>query len=246
MRKTPPPLHRSLSDSLRASIESGEYAIGSLLPPESDLSEQYGVSRHTVRQAMRSLADSGLISRRAGIGTTVVAKSVSARYTATLGSLAEFLQFTQTTRLEVLSTQRIKASKSQASKLKCRVNQPWVRLRTLRFPTSGEQRPLSYTDIYLLPEFEGILRYIRSGTQTIFSLIEEHGNVHITEVLQDIGACSIQAPIARLLQVRSGSPGLSVHRHYLGAGGKPLAISLNTYEEHLRVATRWRLHTESK
>ena len=235
------PLYQSLVDALRRAIESGEYPVGSLLPTEKELCERFGVSRHTVREASRRLADIGLIVRRAGLGTTVSARTASPRFTASLGSLTELLQFTQSTRLEILETERIKADAALADVLRCRLRQPWVRLRTLRYP-SGSSRPLSHTSIFLLPEFEGIERHVKAGTQTIFGLIEEHYSVRILEVLQDIGACAIEPAVAALLGVRSGSPGLSVHRHYLGVGSKPLAISLNTFAENrFRLSTRWRL-----
>ena len=67
------PRYMTLAETLRAGIAAGNPAVGELLPTEHALTEQYGVSRHTVREALRMLAEAGLIARRRGAGTVVVA-----------------------------------------------------------------------------------------------------------------------------------------------------------------------------
>jgi len=59
--------------ALRARITSGEWAVGSRIPPEPALSELLGVGRNTVREAVQSLVHSGLLVRRQGSGTYVLA-----------------------------------------------------------------------------------------------------------------------------------------------------------------------------
>lgn len=56
---------------LMTKIETGAYPPGALLPPEMELAEQYQVSRGTVREAMRKLAELRLIHRQPGKGTFV-------------------------------------------------------------------------------------------------------------------------------------------------------------------------------
>ncbi|QKW05756.1 FadR family transcriptional regulator [Streptomyces sp. NA04227] len=60
---------------LRQQISSGEWPVGSRIPTESELVEQLGVARNTVREAVRALAHNGLLSIRQGSGTYVVATS---------------------------------------------------------------------------------------------------------------------------------------------------------------------------
>jgi len=52
-------------------ITSGTWAVGTRIPPESDLVAQLNVSRNTVREALRSLVHTGMIEARAGDGTYV-------------------------------------------------------------------------------------------------------------------------------------------------------------------------------
>ena len=61
-------------ESLRFAIEQGHWAIGGRLPVEADLSESLGVSRNTVREAVRVLVHVGMLETRQGDGTYVRAK----------------------------------------------------------------------------------------------------------------------------------------------------------------------------
>lgn len=57
----PEPLYRQLAGVIRVQIESGKLARLDRLPSEQTLGQEYGVSRDTVREAMRVLRDEGLI-----------------------------------------------------------------------------------------------------------------------------------------------------------------------------------------
>ncbi|GGP38726.1 GntR family transcriptional regulator [Streptomyces abikoensis] len=75
-RGSPVPLYFQLSQQLEAAIERGELAPGSLLGNEIELAGRLGLSRPTVRQAIQSLVDKGLLVRRRGVGTQVVHSQV--------------------------------------------------------------------------------------------------------------------------------------------------------------------------
>lgn len=64
-------LYRQIADQLRALIESGEFAVGTRLPPERDLARQLGVSRPSVREALIALEVEALVEVRMGSGIYV-------------------------------------------------------------------------------------------------------------------------------------------------------------------------------
>lgn len=66
-----PTKHAELAAELRKEISAGRYGDDGRLPSESKLVARFGVSRPTVAQALRTLCDEGLITRRAGSGTYV-------------------------------------------------------------------------------------------------------------------------------------------------------------------------------
>ncbi|MFI7014764.1 GntR family transcriptional regulator [Streptomyces sp. NPDC050164] len=75
-RGSPVPLYYQLARQLEAAIEHGILTPGNLLGNEVDLSVRLGLSRPTVRQAIQSLVDKGLLVRRRGVGTQVVHSQV--------------------------------------------------------------------------------------------------------------------------------------------------------------------------
>ncbi|RON81954.1 GntR family transcriptional regulator [Pseudomonas chlororaphis] len=73
MTDTSPLIKRSLVDQaleqLRQRINDGVWSIGQRLPTEPELAAELGISRNTVREAMRVLAFSGLVEIRQGDGS---------------------------------------------------------------------------------------------------------------------------------------------------------------------------------
>jgi DNA-binding FadR family transcriptional regulator len=87
-------LVEQIIDQLRQSVTSGEWAVGTRIPNEPDLSEALGVGRNTLREAVRALAHAGILEVRQGDGTYVRATSeVSSALRRLCGSeLREVLQ----------------------------------------------------------------------------------------------------------------------------------------------------------
>ena len=65
------PLYQQLVETLERKIREGEWQEGTLIPSERELCDQYAVSSTTVRRALQELVNSGLVRRRAGIGSFV-------------------------------------------------------------------------------------------------------------------------------------------------------------------------------
>lgn len=75
-RSSPVPLYYQLSQQLEQAIEQGRLRPGSLLGNEVAFAAELGLSRPTVRQAIKALVDKGLMVRRRGVGTLVVHSQV--------------------------------------------------------------------------------------------------------------------------------------------------------------------------
>lgn len=81
--------YERISEDLTERIESGEMTPGDRLPGEHDLAARYGVTRMTVRHALSSLVERGLIYRRHGVGTFVADPSRRRRSLNRLTSFSE-------------------------------------------------------------------------------------------------------------------------------------------------------------
>lgn len=80
MKRQAVPLHAEVAAVLRHQILSGELQAGSKLPALRELTEQLGVARMTVFQAMNTLEEEGLIERHSGRGTFVREVDTHTRY----------------------------------------------------------------------------------------------------------------------------------------------------------------------
>ncbi|MBC7258457.1 MAG: GntR family transcriptional regulator [Chloroflexi bacterium] len=65
------PLYLQAEEALNRLIQDGTYRVGDRLPPEPELAQRLGISRATLREALRAFEDKGLITRRRGLGTFI-------------------------------------------------------------------------------------------------------------------------------------------------------------------------------
>ncbi|MEG0453289.1 MAG: GntR family transcriptional regulator [Coprobacillus sp.] len=70
------PLYYAIMEVIKDSIINGVYPIGSFLPTEIELEEQFKVSKITIRKAIELLENDGYVSKKSGKGTTVISNSI--------------------------------------------------------------------------------------------------------------------------------------------------------------------------
>lgn len=68
-----------VKEILKNRIIAGEYPVGSLIPSEPELREEFDVSIITVRRAVEELALQGYVEKRSGVGTTVISNNPVSR-----------------------------------------------------------------------------------------------------------------------------------------------------------------------
>src|SRR6185312_8500032 len=101
--------YRDIATRLQKDIRLGKAEVGNLLPTETELLEKYSASRQTVREALRILRDQGLIVRRAGLGSVVIASEPPVLFTHSVTSLAEWLRYSNETYRQVVRSSEIVA-----------------------------------------------------------------------------------------------------------------------------------------
>src|SRR5271167_1836675 len=111
-------LYKRIVRVLQNEIVSGKHPVGARLPTESALCRRFSVSRHTVREALRRLRESGLVSPRQGSGTTVAAGTPSF-YVHPVASVTDLMQYAVTTRYVVAGSSLVVADTRLARRLCC-------------------------------------------------------------------------------------------------------------------------------
>lgn len=235
-----------LAESLLEKINSGDYPVGELLPSEFELCKQFGVSRTTVREALRYLNDMGLLSRRPGVGTLIRAKHATPRYVHAIESISDIFQYAKESgKPTILAAGEIEAKKDEAELLRCAPGQVWLKFETIR-SFARENVPMVYVHAYLPPAYSGIVKLIPKRSEPMYTLLESEYGVPVVEVQQEFRAAQIGARQARILKVKSGSAGLYVIRHYLGNGERLLLVTLSLYpSDRFSYAMRLRYNQHS-
>ena len=176
---------RQIADQISRSISSGEFDQTGMVPPEMVLAEKFGVNRHTVRSAIASLAEEGLLKRVQGLGTLIEKRerlvfpiSRRTRFSEGLGKQASEMG------TQLISAEEIEASEEIADALQVPTGTPVLRLRTVgsadgepvstatshfekaRFPQMAELvgRHHSVTKAFAA---QGVADYVRVSTEVI-------------------------------------------------------------------------------
>lgn len=219
---------------LAESIASGSYPVGSVLPTEHELAEQFGVSRATVRTAMRELQQLGLVSRRKNTGTKVEAARPPEKdrgYTQSLAVVNDVLQYAADTRRAVQEIAREVTDDDLAARLRCRPGRRWLRVSSVRInPSKPDGEPICWTDVYVDDTYAEIVRaHVRDYGGAIGSLIEERTGRRIAGISQVIRATGVPAHTAEALKAQAGSHALEITRHYRDALGDSFLISVSIH-----------------
>jgi DNA-binding GntR family transcriptional regulator len=224
------PRYREIANRLIADIADGRFAIGDLLPTEAELCEAHAISRFTAREALRQLAEAGLVSRRQGSGTQVIGRPGEARFTQQVGNIAALTQYARTTELRITSTGAAPLTRSQALEFKARAGERWLTATGVRFERAGaRERPICATRIYFNPVLAGILAHLRGAEGPIYAIVEREYGLPIHRVDQHISAVSLDRADAATLGESCGAPALRTLRLYYDAGARLLEVSENIH-----------------
>jgi GntR family transcriptional regulator len=228
------PLHHQLAAVLRDGITTGRYAPGERLPGEDGLAALYGVSRVTVRRALRDLQEQGLIERRQGRGT-FVARAASAPASAVDGYMARVARGRRRSRPQLLDARWVVPPPAVREALG--LGRPERTLRVVRLRLRGEV-PLMHSTVHL-PPFVGD-RFVESdfGRSALTELMQREGFSYARFEMV-AGALVADAALSVQLRVAVGSALVDVRRIAYDAGGRAI-------EHQVIVAPpqRWQLRVE--
>ncbi len=220
------PLYYQLATLLSEKIVSQELRTGDRLPTEVELVEEYGISRITVRQALRILEEEGLIRREVGRGTFVTEYRPFTGALKVEGSLADVISLGQNP-VKVLEVSTVKAGPDDAALMGIEVGSQIVRAVRIRL-LHGE--PYSHI-VNDLPYDIGKRLTRADWKGVVLRTIEEKLKIPLRDAEQTVRASLADARLARLLNTRVGAPLLAVERV--------------VRTDHARVVERVRIHYRS-
>jgi len=220
------PLYVSVQRALMERIERRQYTVGSRLPTEGDLCKEFHVSRHTIREALRSLRNAGFISSRQGSGYTVDSVAAQHRFVHSIGSLDELLQYVSKAKLHVLEIGLVEADGALAARLNCSPGRKWLRVCGVRKLLSSA-KPIGVVEVFVPASYAGIRKQIPDHAGPLYELIEKTYGERIEEVVQTMRAAVIPTRYAAELQLDANSAALEIERVFKSPSGKIVEISFN-------------------
>ncbi len=203
------PIYHQLYQILRHNIARGGWRPGDMLPSESELIEQYRVSRITVRQALELLVNDGLIYRQRGRGTFVAHPTVEQGMTRIINFTEDMRQRGFQAGTEILSSGLAPAAPEIAEKLQVEPGEELACLERLRL-ADGE--PMSIEESYLVHRLcPDVLRddYTQNSLR---AAIERDYGLHLTRAKQVIRAISVSGELAQKLSIPPNSALLYIER----------------------------------
>lgn len=224
------PLWRQVVQALRGDILRGAFRVGAQLPTEEELSERFGVSRHTVREALRQLRSDGLVSSRRGSGTTVMPAQPSTPFNVhRVASVDELIAYAAESRYVIEHSDMVASEALAANELGLAAGSQWLRLQGLRRKDDGDPTPICWTTVLVAQEFAGVERLVHSQRGPVWRLIEDMYGERLVEIDQALRVQAVSNDIAQKLQVDPGSAVVEVRRTYRNTRGQIIEISINLY-----------------
>jgi len=222
-----PPAHVQIVEWINAAIERRELVAGDRLPPERQLAARLGVSRMTLRQALATLEQRGIVTRSIGRrGGTFVASPKLERDVSAFAGLSEQLRRQNVTAgARVVTAVQGSADHVVAEALGLdladRIGEI-VRVRLAdRAPLALERSSFS------LARFPGLLELDLTGS--LYDLLAEHydaGPTHAVERMEPVLAGEAEAD---LLDVAAGAPLLLVERTAYAASGEAVEYATDLF-----------------
>lgn len=216
-------------NSIGNAIKEGVFQYGSQLPPEKDLISMLGVSRTTLREALKTLEELGLIIRHRGLGTFVCEKSIIKDLSANFGITEMIRQAEMEPGSENVSLRRETASVALSSNLNIPEGSTLFVIDRVR--TANRKAAvwsLDYISAKMLDE--ATIESYLSQDCSLYQFLYERMNLSITRGEAQLYPILANTTMADKLHIRRGTPLMRITQTDYLASNQPILYSI---EYHL-------------
>jgi GntR family transcriptional regulator len=216
-RSSPVPLWAQVLADIRRRLDTGELA--DRLPPEAELAVAYGVSRQTIREALRRLVAEGRLDRRRGRGTEIR----PVEFQQPLGGLSSLFRLIETAGVpqtnEVLALEEL-CDPMVAQALGLEPDTPLVHLDRLRL--AGD-RPLALDRAWLPAELARPLLAVDFRRTALYDELADRCGVRPDRGVEEIRPLLADQPVRQLLRLPARAAILAVERR-TWSGSEPVEL----------------------
>ena len=223
--QSPLPLYVQIRDSLRRQILDGSYEVHARLPSENEMMNTFGVSRITIRQALRDLHNEGLVFSAQGKGT-FVSKPKAVQNVQRLEGFGEAMAAQgYEASARVLSIQQMKAHKAVVAALDLQPGDDVVEVKRVRYLNRS---PVCIDDSYF-PMDIGRRMFGLDLSGDIFPLLENFFGIPLGGADIGLDATLADEEAQQYLNLKTGEAILRVERLTHDQNGRPIDFEYLCY-----------------
>ncbi|AZI57341.1 GntR family transcriptional regulator [Nakamurella antarctica] len=222
-RTGPTPLYLQLARFFEELIARGELVPGERIDTEVVIAQTLGLSRPTVARAINELVDKGLLLRRRGFGTEV-SNAVEHREVELTSLFEDLVRNGRKPRTQVLAIECDVRNPKAALLLGLDSDCPLVHLKRLRL---AENQPIAVMDNWLPMSFADLTQ-AQLTEDGLYGVLRARGSGPAM-ARQQIGAKAAGVEEARLLQVRRGTPLMTMMSRAYDASGAVVECGRHVY-----------------
>lgn len=201
-RTTSIPLHNQIFQDLLNKIKEGYYGKGTLLPSETKLQQQYGVSRITVRRAIQNLQDEGFVEKLSGKGT-IVNSPKKILNLQKLSSFSQDLEFVGGKSSSVLVNFKLtKPNDAIKNRLSIGINDKVYCIERIRL--SGDEK-IGFHRAYILADHIDLDEKKFDEDSSLYDLLTKQG-INLSYAEESIEALNPSKEIQEYLGIRENDP----------------------------------------
>jgi GntR family phosphonate transport system transcriptional regulator len=219
-------LWRQVADGIERGIAEGRFAAGERLPGETDIAETYGVNRHTVRRALATLAERGLVRAERGSGTYVEAP----RLAYPLRSRTRFSEIVgaggREPRGQLIGASNDIATRELARELGVKTGTSLIRIEALRL---ADLTPICVSTSWLAAERFPDAGHVFASARSMTKLLAHYGIRDYRRGSTRITAAIADATDAARLELALGHAVLVVDSTDVDTDGRPIVTKRSRF-----------------
>jgi GntR family transcriptional regulator len=219
-------MYYQLKELLREKIAAGEWQPGTMIPSERELSEEYSISRMTVRQALTELSTEGILRRVQGKGTFVAQPKIQQGLTRLTGFTEDMRTRGSKAGGQVLRLELETPSTLALAALQITPTQPVVLLERLRL---AQSEPIALETCHL--HFSNVEKLLLEdfANNSLYNLLTEKYGITPTRAEQQVEADLCSQREQKLLRLSEKSPVLRNRRVTFDQWGRPFEYTESAY-----------------
>lgn len=235
------PIYEQIYQNLLEKIKREEIGSGDLFPSERDLAEKFKVSRMTVRQALNTLKQEGLIYHERGIGAFVSQRKLDIHTRNLVGFTEEMQELGLKPSSRLLLAQLEKSDETISRELGIENGEEVFHLQRLRL---ADDLPMAFENAYLPAKQYPNLSDFRLEEKSLYDVLKKEYGVRMSHAEEILEAVIFDKEMAKILSVKQNSPALLVHRIVFSDSNLPIE-SVKTFYRADRYRATFKLEKKN-